>query len=184
MLGDPIEWYSLAPVRDVGLALFVAGCLYFRRVESAIRGHHLATPSDCSRSGEIGHGIGDSGGYGSRSDYRIGAHADAPYRTLRESIAAGCRRLLAELPAGSPAAERTARLGGGDRAAAEFWALKDVSFEVAAGRGRRHHRPQRGRQIDPAEDPQPHHRADLGAGRVPRAGSAACWRSAPASTRN
>ena len=41
-----------------------------------------------------------------------------------------------------------------------FWALKDVSFEVEAGRVRRHHRPQRRGQEHAAEDPQPHHRAD------------------------
>ena len=35
--------------------------------------------------------------------------------------------------------------------ASEFWALQDVSFEVSAGRGARHHRPERRRQIHHAE---------------------------------
>ena len=33
----------------------------------------------------------------------------------------------------------------------EFWAVQDVSFEVGAGRGARHHRPERRRQVDDAE---------------------------------
>ncbi len=36
----------------------------------------------------------------------------------------------------------------------EFFALKDVSFEIKQGETGRHHRPQRGRQVDPAEDPR------------------------------
>ncbi len=35
MLGEPIEWYSLALSVAVGLILFVVGCLYFRRVENS-----------------------------------------------------------------------------------------------------------------------------------------------------
>ena len=42
----------------------------------------------------------------------------------------------------------------------EVWALRDVSFEVTRGRGRRHHRPQWRGQVDAAEDPEPDHRAD------------------------
>ena len=44
----------------------------------------------------------------------------------------------------------------------EFWALKDVSFEVKRGRSSRHHRTQWRRQEHAAEDPQPHHRAHRG----------------------
>ena len=51
-----------------------------------------------------------------------------------------------------------------------------------AGRGRRHHRPQRRRQEHAAEDPQPDHRADRRVGPRSGAGSPRCWRSAPAST--
>ena len=50
----------------------------------------------------------------------------------------------------------------------DFWALRDVSFEVEQRRGRRHHRPQRRGQEHAAEDPQPDHRADRGRGRHPR----------------
>ncbi len=52
----------------------------------------------------------------------------------------------------------------------EFWALKDVSFEVTAGRGHRHHRPQRRRQEHAAQDPEPHHRADRGTSHAARPG--------------
>ena len=48
-----------------------------------------------------------------------------------------------------------------------------------AGRGGRHHRPQRRGQKHAAEDSQPHHRADRRAGAICTAASAACWRWAP-----
>ena len=35
MVGEPIEWYSLGVSGAVSIALFVAGCFYFRRVESS-----------------------------------------------------------------------------------------------------------------------------------------------------
>ena len=55
------------------------------------------------------------------------------------------------------------------RAARDFiWALDDVSFEVAARRGGRHHRPQRRRQEHAAQDPLAHHRADRRARRCIR----------------
>ncbi len=50
----------------------------------------------------------------------------------------------------------------------EFWALKDVSFDVKQGRGHRHHRPQRGRQEHLAENTQPYHRAHAGPGHPER----------------
>ena len=62
-----------------------------------------------------------------------------------------------------------------------FWALKDVSFTIEQGRGRRHHRPQRRRQEHAAQDPCPDHRADDGRGPAATAASAACSKSAPAS---
>ena len=49
-----------------------------------------------------------------------------------------------------------------ERTTRDFWALRDVSFELA-GEARRHHRPQRRRQEHAAEDPLPDHRADRGA---------------------
>ena len=42
----------------------------------------------------------------------------------------------------------------------DFWALRDVSFDVATRGGRRHHRPERRRQEHAAQDPEPDHRAD------------------------
>ena len=64
----------------------------------------------------------------------------------------------------TPAGARRAPADGRD----DFWALSDVSFEVRARRGRRHHRPQRRRQVHAAQDPLAHHRADRGRGRDPR----------------
>ena len=46
-----------------------------------------------------------------------------------------------------------------------FWALKDVNLRGRAGRGRRHHRPQRGRQEHAAQD------SDRGSPSRPRAAS-------------
>jgi hypothetical protein len=49
-----------------------------------------------------------------------------------------------------------------------LWALRDVSFEVPPGRGRRHHRPQRRGQEHAAQDPVAHHRAHRGQRDDPR----------------
>ena len=53
-----------------------------------------------------------------------------------------------------PALVKRAMRGAADRTALadqEFWAVQDVSFEVGAGRGARHHRPERRRQVHDAE---------------------------------
>ena len=64
-----------------------------------------------------------------------------------------------------------------------LWALRRRLADGQQRRGRRHHRPQRGRQEHPAEDPLADHRADRpGTRRASAAGSARCSRSAPAST--
>ena len=80
--------------------------------------------------------------------YRLGSglgHGHAPRERSRGCRRAGRRACGTAAPAGP---ERT------------LWALRDVSFEVAAGRGRRHHRPQRRGQEHAAQDPLPDHRAD------------------------
>ena len=85
--------------------------------------------------------------------YTIGA-AQKRHDTLRDGIASGVKRAL----------------GWGrrrDAATTEFWALKDVSFEIAEGDGGGHHRPQRCRQEHAAQDSVAHHDADGGSGRDP-----------------
>jgi len=43
-----------------------------------------------------------------------------------------------------------------------FWALREVSFTLEIGRGRRDHRPERIGQVDAAENPQPDYASDEG----------------------
>ena len=43
-------------------------------------------------------------------------------------------------------------------AAEDFWALKDVSFDIHKGDVVGHHRPERGGQVHPPESPVPHYR--------------------------
>ena len=64
----------------------------------------------------------------------------------------------------------------------EFWALRDVSFEVAARRGARHHRPQRRRQVDGAQGADADSPRRRGASLPCTAASARWSRSPPAST--
>ena len=63
----------------------------------------------------------------------------------------------------------------------EFWAVHDVSFEVRPGRGARHHRPERRRQVDDSEAAHAHPEADARALRGPRSGRARSSRWPPAS---
>ena len=77
---------------------------------------------------------------------------------------------------------RGASARGRARRRETFWALRDVSFEVEARRGRRHHRPQRRRQEHAAQDPRRGSPSRPTAeSSICAAGSARCWRSAPAS---
>jgi lipopolysaccharide transport system ATP-binding protein len=60
--------------------------------------------------------------------YRLGSGGPAGYRTLRESIMAGVRAPLSRLRR-----SRAARSRESTPAEDEFWALKDVSFEIETG---------------------------------------------------
>ena len=88
---------------------------------------------------------------GLAKQYRLGEH-QAAYGTLRESLAHAGRRLTRQ--------EHR-------HEAEEIWALEDVCFEVAAGRGARGHRTERRREVDAAQDPDADHDADGGTGRDP-----------------
>ena len=71
--------------------------------------------------------------------YRLGENLGG-YTTLRETLA-------------SPSGAGASRRDDPD----ELWALRDVSFAVAAGRGARRHRAERGGQDDAAEGPRADH---------------------------
>ena len=105
--------------------------------------------------------------------YRIGRR---PPGSLRDALTEGAAAWF----------ERSKdRLAGRSADPRTVWALKDVSFEVQAGRGGRHHRPQRRRQEHAAEDPVAASPSPT-EGRADAYGAvwARCWRSAPASTRS
>ena len=132
---------------------FVAGLAYFRCVRAALRGHDLMAASRSRSKGS--------------SSATASASCQAAYGTLRDSLAHARRRLR------RPRAQ--ARLRGDLGARGRL-------VRGRRGRGARHHRPQRRRQVDAAQAPVADHRRRRRAGRRSAAASAACSRSAPAST--
>jgi len=78
------------------------------------------------------------------------------YGTLRDVVTRVARNVLKRTV---DAARGRAIVRG--EATEEFWALKDVSFEVKRARCL-HHRTKRSRQVDAPEDPLAYHRADRG----------------------
>ena len=97
---------------DVGVARVLvvgrAGFVWFRRMERTLRGSRMTSPIVEAR------GVG--------KEYRLGARGG--YRTP-----ARCVSITSVTRAGALAARRTRRRGE------PFWALDDVSFDIAAGRG-------------------------------------------------
>jgi hypothetical protein len=97
------------------------------------------------------------------------------YATLRDSLTSGAGRLIGRLnwkAARDPETEE------------EFWALRDVDFEIRQGERGRHHRPQWRRQVHPAEDTFPYHRPRRPGAYASPARWPVCWRLAPASIPN
>ena len=71
------------------------------------------------------------------------AHQSTLHTSFREALTSAA---LAPL-------RRFRQLRGTDASMEDFWALRDISFDVSTGRSRRHHRPQRRRQEHAAQDP-------------------------------
>jgi lipopolysaccharide transport system ATP-binding protein len=102
---------------------------------------------------------------GLSKQYRIGG-PQARYKTIRESLTEAVQapfRCLSSILRGQSSAVSNET----------FWALKDVSLRGETRRGGGHHRAQRGGEDDAAQNPLPHHRADGGLRRDPRAGGLA-----------
>ncbi len=200
-----------APVHPPGLAVCLAGCLlrraWFRSNGScstasipwsasstASAGLSLGGPSRRHRPGRVRHRRGPDGP--GRCDGLPACRTQLRGRHLMSDIAIRASGLSKSYridhgrAARLPNAARIARIRGSpfhadDRrtdAHETIWALDDVSFEVAARRGARHHRPQRRRQEHPAQDPVADHPADGRHARRSTGDSARCSKSGPAST--
>ena len=172
MLGGPIPWGPLGVrPRCSARRCSCGGCLYFRKVEDGfadiISIPHSATDFPCVRIAAANH---------TRSVHVLAIRVEHLGKRYRVNHAGAARRapatgrLREDLVAAGPAARRSvaAEPGSGRHGTEDFWALKDVDFEVQPGEVRRHHRPQRRRQIDAAEDPVAHHQADDRPGRAAR----------------
>ena len=96
--------------------------------------------------------------------YIIGHQRQERYTALRDVLSDGAKRLTHKLihPFATPENDPTHE---------EFWALKDVSFDITARRPGGHHRAQWRGQVHPAENPEPHYRADIRQGFDQRPGS-------------
>ena len=107
--------------------------------------------------------------------YVIGHAADAG-ALCRVARRAGARRPRGIAPDRRHAARPCRRRGD---TIEEFWALQRRQLRGQARRGSRHHRPQRRRQIDPAENPVAASPSRPRAASRSRAASPACSKSAP-----
>ena len=113
-----------------------------------------------------------------RKRYRIGARRALPHAARKIVVLTAPARLALRCPGvratrGAHDGERTTYVGAARR-----------ELRREAGRGARHHRAQRRRQVDPAQDSLAYHRTDATGGPRSTAASAACSRSAPASIRS